>query len=44
MSLWWPWQSHAPDGETVSTLDGLPRGERFVALIRAPGRRLVMRD
>jgi type VI secretion system protein ImpM len=44
MSLWWPWQSHVLDGGTVSTLDGLPRGERFVALFRAPGRRLVMRD
>lgn len=42
-SLWWPWQGQVPDCETVSTLDGLPRGERFVDLIRAPGRRLVTR-
>jgi type VI secretion system protein ImpM len=42
-SLWWPWRNQAPDHESVSTLEGLPRAERFLQLLGSPGSRPVAR-
>jgi type VI secretion system ImpM family protein len=34
-SVWWSWRSEAREAEIVSVIDGLPRGDRFLALIGA---------
>ena len=35
-SLWWSWRPDARDDEIPAAIDGLPRGDRFLQLIR-PG-------